>query len=764
MHPDAAALGAANGLVLKDGNGGLRLAASCSTASTANQVRVERVLDGRTNRICFDVVFRPAVLNLEIDSSFGVKAGKQPLEVFFEINGVEDTLDLAPTRSGTVDEDRTGQSTIVTLDVKADAADVPVTDAAFPRTAIGQVRSALGACTGTLVDRSWVLTAASCLAADPATLVAGAPVAPVRVLFGADIANDKTTGGTGAGSKVTQVQPAGSGADAVMLKLETPIDTITPIAPATTAPTVGENLVFTGYGRTASVWVPLAAHTYTYPVTDVASATATASATGAALCLGDGGAPGIRTVNGTQTLAAIASTSSQAGCLGSGIPAGTASVTSTRVDTIAPWIAQTVQRALNTTPVSAADKALAQQITATGRVTEPGGQLQAYAEGFKRGNLVDGTIRDCTIDPMILAALKKVVVDDGFSITISSLNENCTTAAPSTTSYHAKDGGGHAVDISVVNGVASTGDTAEDRALITAMFTALPAPAGLGQVSCRGPLTVPNGWAQTIDDCTHTHFEYHGTPLTPSKPSFDLNSDGKADIVGITSTNALNIYQGNGNGGWAAQSTVSTGWADAKVIIHGDYNGDGKGDMMVVNTDGTLWFHQGDGALKFPTKSLVARGWDTKSLITGGVDFNGDKKADLVARESDGNLYAYPGIGNGTFGPKIQIGNGWGGINRVLAGDWTGDGKGDILATTPAGALILYPGNGSTLTSGPQVGQGWAGITAITGGVDYGLDGKADLFGRTADGGLYVYPGLGASGFGAATRVGNGWDSLRLFS
>ena len=764
-YPDGATVGPANGLVLKDGNGGLRMV-NCT--SVTNPVIVERNLNGTAKKVCFEAVFRPAVLNLEITGSFGVKAGPQPLDVTYTVAGEpEETDTVKPLGRASVDTGLTGQSTIVVLEVKADpAVDVPATTATYPRTAIAKVRTGLGSCTGTLVDRSWVLTAASCFAADPASVVAGAPAAPARVLFGPDVANDKTASGAGdLGVTITQLQPAGNGQDAVMVKLASPVDDITPMPLATTAPTVGENLAFTGFGRTASTWVPLAAHTNTYPVTTV-GATVTASASGAALCVGDGGAPGIRTVDGASVLLAVASQSSQVGCFGSGVTAGTASVTATRADRIAGWVSATVQKALDTTAVPAAARALAQQIIDSGRVTgsEPLAQIQAYADGFKRGHLIGGQVRDCTIDPVILDALKKVVVDKGFAITISSLNEACVTETPSGTSYHAKDGGGHAVDISVVNGVTATGNSAQDQALVGAMFSALPAPAAVGQLTCRPALTVPNGWAQTEEDCTHNHFEYHGTPLTPTKPSFDLNSDGKADVFGITTSNALNIYQGNGSGGWTTQSTVSAGWAAAKVLIHGDYNGDGKGDMMVVNTDGTLWYHQGDGALKFPTKALVGRGWDTKALITGGVDFNGDKKADLVARESNGNLYAYPGNGNGTFGAAIQIGNAWNGISKVLAGDWTGDGKGDILATTTTGDLRIYPGNGSTLTTGVKVGGGWNSISAITGGVDYGLDGKADLFGRTSDGGLYLYPGLGIAGFGANTRVGNGWTSLRLFS
>ncbi|PCE15702.1 hypothetical protein AUC47_12560 [Microbacterium sp. SZ1] len=725
------------------------------------------MLNGRANQVCFDVIFRPAVLNLEIDSSFGVRAGKQPLDVTFVIDGVEDNLPLAPTRSGSVDEGQTGDSTIVTLEVEADASDVPMTDAVFPRTAIGQVRSGLGACTGTLVDRSWVLTAASCLAADPATLAVGAPAAPVRVLFGADIANDKTTGGTGSGAKVTQVQPA-SGADAVMLKLEGPIDTITPIAPATTAPAVGENLAFTGFGRTASAWVPLAPHTITYPVTAVAPATATASASGAALCLGDSGAPGIRTIYDTKTLAAIASTSSQAGCLGSGIPAGTASVTSTRVDTIAPWIATTIQNGLNTTPVSATDKTLAQQIIDSGRVTAAApvlSQLQGYASGVKRANIVSGQPRDCAIDSTLLAALKKVVVDDGFSLTISSLNEYCLGTATAATDYHSRNGGGHAVKITVVNGVAATGATVQDIALRSAMFAALPAPAGVGQLDCRPRAEAPTGWAQFASECTHNHFEYRGTvaaaaPVTP--PSFDVDGDTYADVLGISTTHQLNIYSGARTGGWLSRHLQSFGWDATTAIVHGDYNSDGKGDIVSTESDGTVWFYEGNGARGF-TKSLIGSNWPGTTYLTGGADFTGDGRADMIGRGTNGNIFLYAGTGAGTFKAGVHFNAGWGHMTSLLAGDFTGDGKGDLVSRDSAGILWLFRGDGVNLTPAIQVGNGWDIMTVITGGVDYNGDGNADILGRTTAGQFLLYAGTG-SGFTSPTNPDSGWNLHRLLT
>jgi hypothetical protein len=420
------------------------------------------------------------------------------------------------------------------------------------------------------------------------------------------------------------------------------------------------------------------------------------------------------------------------------------------------------------TAVPAGSQTLAQQLVNSGRVSgesEAWAQLVAYSNGTMRSHVVDGKARDCQISPVILGALK-TVVDRGFSIKISSLNRFCTgqLTASGPNSYHYRNGGGNAVDISVVNGVVSTGNTAQDRALIASMYTALPGPAGLGQLNCHGSLPVPNGWVQFNDSCNHNHFEYRGSAtVSPSAPaSFDVNGDGKADILAVSNSAEMTAYMGNGNGGWS-QTTLGAGWGSTTTIVHGDYNNDGDGDIVTVKDDGTLWFYEGNGALGF-SAAQAGHGWGAMTLVTGGVDFNGDGRADIVARAGDGDLYLYPGNGGGGFGASTKIGNNWSAITALVAGDFSGDGRGDVLARTSGGLLYLYTGNGSGLNAAVQVGNGWNGMTAITGGVDYGTDGKADLFARDSAGDLWLYPGLGTSGFGAPIKVGHGWNVHRLIS
>lgn len=422
------------------------------------------------------------------------------------------------------------------------------------------------------------------------------------------------------------------------------------------------------------------------------------------------------------------------------------------------------------TPVPANAQLLAQQLVNSGRVsgeTEAWAQLTAYAGGSMRSHVINGQTRNCQINPVILNALKVVVVDRGFSVKISSLNRYCINVqtASGVSSYHWRNGGGHAVDVSVVNGVVSNGNTAQDRAYISAMFSALPAPAGLGQLNCHGSLPVPSGWVQFDDSCNHNHIEYRGSAtVAPStQASFDFNSDGRADVLGVAQANGvMTAYNGNGAGGLSSD-TLGSGWGTTSALAHGDYNNDGRGDVIAQRSDGSLYFYRGNGANGF-AGSEVGHGWGTMSLLTGGVDFNADGNDDLVARTAAGALNLYKGKGDGTFFAAVQIGHGWSSMTSLVAGDFTKDGRGDIAAVNSAGTLFIYPGNGTGLDSALQVGFGWGIITAVSGGGDYNSDGYADLLRRDSAGDLWVYPGKGSSGFWGREQIGHGWNGHRLIN
>ena len=411
-------------------------------------------------------------------------------------------------------------------------------------------------------------------------------------------------------------------------------------------------------------------------------------------------------------------------------------------------------------------QAVAQQIINSGRLSgnaEEMAQIQAYANG----TMLSHNGRDCFIDSAILQALKTVIVDRGFSLHVSSLNRYCIndTSGIGEDSYHYKNRGGHAIDIDRVNDFGSTGGTPQDLALIQSMFTALPAPAGLGQLNCRGSLGVPAGWVQFDDSCNHIHFEYRGDGNVPlSQIYFDLNGDSKSDLLAVRNDGYLVEFFGNGAGGTQLTYPVGPGWDTTAAIVHGDFNCDGAGDLLQTRTNGALYFYAGNYASVF-TPTYIGAGWDSYSLLSGGVDFTGDGKPDLVARASNGNLYAYPGNCAGGFGAPVQIGSGWSGMTALVAGDFNGDGRGDLLARNAAGELWGYYGTPNGLGLVQQIGQGWNGFSTITGGGDYNGDGYADIIARNGSSQtLWLYTGTGSGGVNAGTQVGSGWGAYGLIS
>lgn len=152
--------------------------------------------------------------------------------------------------------------------------------------------------------------------------------------------------------------------------------------------------------------------------------------------------------------------------------------------------------------------------------TSPQAQMQAYANGVEYVHPRTG--RSCNINDVLLDALRKVVVDQGFSIRVISLNRWCEgSEASAWWQYHIVNGGGHAIDLIRVNGVASTGASPQDVEFVRALANVLPTPAGVGQLNCGQNFTLPSGWTRFSDACDHLHLEYRGAdvPVSAVTPS-----------------------------------------------------------------------------------------------------------------------------------------------------------------------------------------------------------------------------------------------------
>ncbi|MFJ9523675.1 trypsin-like serine protease [Kitasatospora sp. NPDC101801] len=217
----------------------------------------------------------------------------------------------------------------------------PVVDAsqAFAaKLAIGELGRS---CSGALVDPYWVITAASCFAEGTTPATDGAPRLKTTVTVGrTDLA---ATGGLVAqGIELV----SRTDRDLVMVRLDKPAAGITPLPIATTAPTGGQDLAVSGFGRTRTEWVPTKLHTATFTVNSVAAtgldiaAKAPADAT---VCKGDAGGPAWRTVNNKPELAAITSRAWQGTCYGVSTAETRTGAYSTRVDGLAGWVQKTIQ-------------------------------------------------------------------------------------------------------------------------------------------------------------------------------------------------------------------------------------------------------------------------------------------------------------------------------------------------------------------------------------------------------------------------------------
>ncbi|TYB69633.1 trypsin-like serine protease [Nonomuraea sp. PA05] len=786
-YPGAAEILAAQNVRLISGDGHILLA-DCATPAQGDigllkiWTTDEAIGADGIGRVCFKVTASGGVLNLEVPGVFEIRGdgqregtGHQVTAKLRDDDGEQHTVEVDPDGSTQVGlgADPEASPTML-LRLRAGTGLAPGTG---EHAAVGKLGTAGRECTATLVAPRWALSAASCLAADPnqPLLAEGPPSAATHVAFPGKSA-----------VKVDWLSPR-PGRDVVLARLAAPIDGITPLTPAATAPT-GVELVAVGHSRTAVTdtdWTTDLQQSARITFTAATATTLTAEA-GPLVCSGMAGAP---VLNGGK-LAAVLSQAGQAGCPGTTGNGG--AVTAARADDLAIWVnAITSSTADHTWTLADAALGAAVGTTADSAFTGTGLPLTATAGAtWKTGDTRSPAVELNGTTATLSAGGPAVVTDADFS-----LSAWAKPAAGGT--VLSQDGVNTAgFKLWAENGVWRFAMSRSDVASPvwdTATAPAGSAPAGAWSqvgVTYKAATGVAILWVngRNVASVRHTvkwkaagalragahktgaaglggHFKgvlstlqtWNRLSVTPAPNDHDFDGDGRNDVVITDAAGDLWMYPSQGGTGLSTVSganrvKIGSGWGSLKWIVT-DWDADGLADVVMKDSEGELWTYPNrNGQLVSGARERVGTGWGNYVHAAGNA--NDKAAADLFGvNNANGALYYYPDGGG-----KTTIGNsGWTGF-RVFPADFSGDDRADVMAIDTSGQLWFYANtsqNGVALAARTQSGTGWSSYKVAA--MDLSGDGRTDLVALDGSGDLWVYPGNGSGRFGSRFQIGAGW-------
>jgi RHS repeat-associated protein len=228
----------------------------------------------------------------------------------------------------------------------------------------------------------------------------------------------------------------------------------------------------------------------------------------------------------------------------------------------------------------------------------------------------------------------------------------------------------------------------------------------------------------------------------------DVNGDGMADAVlyypyqgsNYPTSGYVYVFQAAGNG-FISSASVNTylGFDSSyKWLTLADVNGDGRADIVCVTSDGYAHVYLANKDLTFtavPVMTNIGAGYLPSNSWFTLADVNGDGNADAILYDPvSGNNYVYLAQGDGTFAPAVSTNIGTGispGNASFTMADYNGDGRADVVLYNPATGVAnvyLAKGDGKFAAGVPtNIGAGYYPSNSWFAPGDVNGDGNTDV-------------------------------------